>query len=260
MSSRVTFFEAHRRHSWNPRMNDPRTAPDDDRRIMGRPGMVTPVLDRFRASSGTDTFTVDIPANHRYRLAVVVTLPPSANGATAMIESQPARGATGRQEIKVRWSCPPLREVRYRIKAYASSSVSAGDSATPEPETEFEELHIVNHGSVERLVSLMNGREHIRVVFTGPDVERLLETGLFGQTHFPPTNAAFVLTGAETVIVIMILAGAGVAAWVMAALTAVMLTGMAIGYRIDIKEAAFPSVADQHFGRLELELIPPGDD
>jgi hypothetical protein len=225
-----------------------------------RPDRPNSVIERFRSMSGTDSFTITIPDNHAYRLAIVVTLPPSSAGATAVIESQPARGATGQQEIKVRWSCPPLGEVRYRVRAYATSTASPADSPAVNTGPEFEELYIVDHASVERLVSLMTGKEHIRAIFRGPDVGRLLDTGLFGQARFPPQGVAMALTGAETVVVIMILSGAGVAAYVMSALTAIVITGLALGYRVDIKEVQFPDVGQQHFGRLELDLIPPGDD
>ena len=195
------------------------------------PGSI--VLPRVvRARPETDSHAITIPNNQEYVHSIAISVPPSSEGATVQVTSQPASGATGNGTIKVQWFCPPGGEIRYRIRAYATAQQSPASGASSTPT--YEEVHVVNNESVERLRSLLNARRHVKVVFSGDDAVKIQGTPIPHMMSGVTGMEIVAIIGAAAVIV-GILAAATVSVIAIAAITEIVLKAIEKNYHCDVE-------------------------
>jgi hypothetical protein len=184
-----------------------------------------------------DEFDINIPVGKRYAGSVVVSLPPTVGGATASIVSQPSNRATGSGKIRVRWFCPRGGMARYRIRAYYENIPAPANTSE---QIVYEDIHIENLQSVERVRSLMISERHLRVIISGDDATKFFDTGI----SLNPT-------GVEEVIVICVLAG--LSAFALACLTIIAIHAINNTYHVD---AEFRTGDPLPFPVLILTLNP----
>lgn len=215
----------------------------------------------------TRDFKFDVPNNLVYDGSSVVSLVGSSPGSAVEILNQSANGTTDEARVKVRTTVLPGGHLRYRIRGYGKVAPSP---AVGNSEEDFEILRIVDFQSTERLRSLMQSGKRIALLIEHPDAEKLVQTGIFNpgswQLSTGPMGPRITINPTwEWVVIVGILAAAGVAIVFILALEAMILLGILHGYRINIGElslgqvSVFGATLDINFPTLALELIPPED-
>ena len=201
---------------------------------------------------GVDDYSFQVPSNLRYAGCTLITVPPSSTSATITALEQPDPGHTGNGQIRARWTCPPGGQIRYRLRAYAEPIPDPVQA----PETQSaEEIHIVNQQSVQRLQSALQSQRAVRVIFSGPEAAALNASGAFGNNT--PWGGGVSYAAVETsVLIVGILAAAGVSALGIAAVTAIIIYGIQQGYTLDVTYEGgtfWPPQAP----KMIFDLVPP---
>ncbi|MEQ9258371.1 MAG: hypothetical protein RIG84_04665 [Roseovarius sp.] len=204
---------------------------------------------------GTESFEVEIPQGLRLSLVDLAT-PEAATLSGADIEAMPARGATGRVRITVKWFHPkPMGNVTFRLRVYASPD------GTPPPVT----THITEPGSHTRMRRLIDQDAPVDVAVSGPLVETFrnqvvarggrIEEFATGQAHMPGLARPF-LTGVEVAAIVAVsiaLIAATCVALGFATFGAVLLIAMQKGY--DIEDAGYKVAVGEGESRQEHEMV-----
>jgi hypothetical protein len=200
-----------------------------------------------RIESGTETFDFEIPAGLQLAL-IDIELTDSVPLASAELDGGPARGATGRQSVSVKWSHPvPLGKIAYRIKVYASST------GAPPPVT----IGMTEPGVERRLRALVEQDVPIDLAVGGELAKRFhdeilsrggqiipLAKSMDGGIISGPTAA--VIIGLAVIAAICIVVG-------MAVLAGVIFIAISKGYNID--DAGYKVAVGEGKSRQEHQMV-----
>lgn len=190
-----------------------------------------------------------------YGGASVDGVPPSTAGSLAWIDQQPKNGATGNQNLIVRYSIPPggipLPGAGLQ-HGQAGAGASTGSAS-------YEILYCRDADSLDRLSSLMASKKHILFCFDGLDGAKLTSTDLFnpGEWKLSAGPGALPLVTInpawKVVAIIATIAVMAVSVVVILAIQQIALTGYAYGYRIHIEQYG----AEVNIGGFSVQFSMP---
>lgn len=218
------------------------------------------LLSGIGAKSGEDNFQVDVQTTRGFDMAIPIRVPTSTAGAACTLGTVPNRGVTGNIVVTVKWSCPVGGVLQYKLRIYGRndpvpSSPSGANGSAPTP---HEVIRLIDTQSIERLTAALQSMKRVTFIIEGADALKLFPVLPEGGTFAIPGTTSMVVGGGigETALILAILAAAGVGALAIAAMTVIVVTGIALGYRIEW-DMDVGSLMPFRLPKLVFELVPP---
>lgn len=194
-----------------------------------------------------ESFEVVIPDGLRLAL-VDLELTEASNLAGAEIETRPARGATGRLSLRVRWSHPiPAGAVAWRLRVHATAD------GRPPPVL----MQMTEPGAERRFRNLVEQDVPVDLAVSGPLVQVFHDQILQRGGEIMPlarTSDAGVISGPTAAVIISLAVIAAICVLIgMAAFAAVIFFAISQGYNID--NAGYTVATGQGDSRQEHQML-----
>jgi hypothetical protein len=190
--------------------------------------------------SGEDRFEITVPEGQKFALVDVEYLEQSLM-AQAEVIARPDRGATGTQEIVVRWSHPPYGKIKYRLRALASPSGRAAPIRVRESDPGFD----------DRSKLLVDQDADLQMLVKGARAKMLYDAVQKAQRDKPRTQPSEPIIIAVTTISIVAIIAAVVVIGFMT-LYAILKQAMDQGY--DVRDTKYKAAAGEGETRQEHEM------
>jgi hypothetical protein len=190
--------------------------------------------------SGEDRFEITIPEGQKFALVDVEYLEQSLL-AKAEVIARPNRGATGTQEIVVRWSHPPYGKIKYRLRAFASPSGRAAPIRVRDSDPGFD----------DRSKLLIDQDADLQMLVKGARAKLLYGAVQKAQREKARTQPSEAKIIAITTISIVVILAAVVVIGFMT-LYAVLKQAMDQGY--DVKDTKYKAAVGEGETRQEHEM------
>ncbi|MCL6285093.1 hypothetical protein M3P21_16305 [Ruegeria sp. 2012CJ41-6] len=204
-----------------------------------------------RIESGEEVFEVDIPEGLQLSLIDLAT-PGASLAAGAEVVDRPARGATSRLRLLVRWSHPvPTGSLQFRLRVHASPDGTPPPVVTP----------LTEPGSHNRMRALIEQDAAVDLAIDGPVAEtfrtQILERGgqFIGaetQSHLARPFDGGLSAGSIVLISLAVIAAVCVVVG-FATFGAVLIIAMQKGYNIE--NAGYNVAVGEGASRQEHEMV-----
>jgi len=198
-------------------------------------------------ASGTEVFEVTVPNGLQLCLVDLAT-PDAVPLAGAEVENRPARGATGRVSIRVKWSYPvPMGRITFRLRVHASPDGRAPVVTTP----------ITEPGAERRVRALVEQDSPFDLAVDGP-LAKLFHDQILdrGGTVVPLARAldGGAISGPTAAVIITLAVIAAICVVIgMAAFAAVIFFAISKGYNVD--NAGYKVATGQGDSRQEHQMV-----
>jgi hypothetical protein len=194
-----------------------------------------------------ESFEVTIPDGLRLAL-VDLELTEASTLAGAEIENRPARGATGRLSLRIRWSHPvPTGAIAYRLRVLA----------TPDGHPPPVAMQMTEPGAEARLRSLVEQDVPVDLALSGPLVQVFHDQILARGGEIVPLSRSTdggIVSGPTAAVIISLAVIAAICVMVgMAAFAAVIFHAISRGYNID--NAGYTVATGQGDSRQQHQML-----